>query len=384
MNREQLFEGIGGLDEALLVRSEGRAQSRERRQLKWDEKIRRKKRLRRWLTVAACVALVILGTAEVIDRMGYLRMGCSAWAGTLVDGVYYYNVSHSGVWRYTPQDGSRRIVSAWEADGWQVNAYGIYYTQGRSLYVREHESGKKRRLYRAGLFESTDIGLSMQTDGNVVVRVYNRRKDIVYEVYELLLNGVTGNVLGEVTEKVSYSEKGLLYSESHFQVGERQLILVKEEGKEGYDLLENGESLLPEGRRLESSNWIRYYGSTLFLPFCREKDAVSSDYLVVRPDGSDSILESGNRSFLTGTDDFLFYLIGNAGTVNTLWCMEIATGECWQVQKNREITIYDMVTDGEWMYTCVPWSEEQVCWRLVYDESGRPAILELVSEDING
>ena len=65
-----------------------------------------------------------------------------------------------------------------------------------------------------------------------------------------------------------------------------------------------------------------------------------------------------------------------------LWRMEIATGECWRVQKNQEITIYDMETDGEWMYTCVPWSEEQVCWRLVYDESGRPTAFELVSEDI--
>lgn len=66
----------------------------------------------------------------------------------------------------------------------------------------------------------------------------------------------------------------------------------------------------------------------------------------------------------------------------TLWCMEIATGECWQVQKNHETTIYDMETDGEWMFTCVPWSEEQVCWRLAYDESGRPTALELVSGDI--
>lgn len=114
-----------------------------------------------------------------------------------------------------PQDGSRRVVSAWEENGWQANAYGIYYTQGRSLYVREHESGKKRRLYKAGLFESTDIGFSMQMDSNVVVRVYNKRKDTVYE---LLPDGVTGNVLEEVTEKVSYSEKDLLYSESHFQV----------------------------------------------------------------------------------------------------------------------------------------------------------------------
>ena len=379
VNREQLFECIGGLDEALLARSEERAKFQESKQLKRDKRTGRRNRLRRWLIAAACMTLVILGTAEVIDRMDYLRMGCSAWTGTLVDGVYYYSVPHSGVWSYTPEDGSRRVVSAWEEDGWQVNAYGIYYTQGRGLYVREHESGKKRRLYKAGIFECTYLSFTMQVDGDVIVRIYNRRKDTIYE---LLVDGITGDVLGEVTEKVSYNEKGLLYSEAHFQVGDRQLTLVEEEGKDGYDLLENGESLLLEGRRLEGSYCKKYYGSTLFWPFRKGGDNVRSDYLVLRPDGNDSIFESGNRSFLTGTDEYLFYLIGNNDELNSLWCMEVATGECWQVQKDSEITIYDMETDGVWMFTCVPWSEEQVCWRLVYDEGGRPVAVELISGDI--
>lgn len=366
MNREQFYEYIGNLDEDLLERSE--------------EKRGRKKHWGKWLAVAACMILLVLGAAETVDRLDLLRMGCSAWTGTLVDGVYYYNVAHSGVWRYTPEDGASRIVSAWEEDGWQANEQGIYYTQGRSLYVRTHEDGVKSRLYKAGFWESTDIWFSLETDGNVVVTVYNKRKD---EVYELLLDGITGEVLGEVTEKTSYSGKGLLYSQSHFQVGDRKFLLVKKEETYGYDLSENGESLLPEGRSLNGSNWCRYYGDSLFCSFRQEDDSVPTSYLVLRPDGNDSILETGRRSIQTGTDDFLFYLIGtSASTGSSLWCMEIATGECWQVKKSHEITIYDMVTDGKLMFTCVPWSEEHVCWKLAYDESGRPAALELVSENI--
>lgn len=201
-------------------------------------------------------------------------------------------------------------------------------------------------------------------------------------MYELLLDGITGEVLGEVTAKTSYSGKGLLYSKSHFQVGDRQLVLVEKEGTYGYDLSEGGESVLPEGRSLEDSYWRRRYGDSLFWPFRREEDLPTS-YLVLRPDGNDSILETGGRPFQTGTDDFLFYLIGSSADAgDSLWCMEVATGECWQVKKSHEITIYGMVTDGELMFTCVPWSEEHVCWRLTYDETGRPVALELVSEDI--
>lgn len=364
MNREQLYQCIGDLDEDLLERSEKGA---------------KKSRMRRWLAAAACMALLVLGAAETVDRLDYLRMGCSAWAGTLVDGVYYYNVAHSGVWRYTRQDGAKRIVSAWEEDGWQVNQYGVYYTQGRSLYVREHESGAKRRLYRAGFLESTHIGFSLEADGNVVVKVYHKRKE---QVYELLLDGVTGEKLGTVTEKTSYGGDELLYSQAFVQVGDRRLTLVKEEGHYCYDLLENGASLLPEGRRVKGKNWFRYGGKSLFVPFWEENDSASASFLVLRPDGNDGILETWGRPIQTGTDDFLFYVIGTDSGLNSLWCLEVATGESWQVEKDDSIVIYDMVTDGEWMFTCVPWSGEHVCWRLIYDESGRPAALELVSRDI--
>ena len=43
-----------------------------------------------------------------------------------------------------------------------IDTYGIYYKQGRSLYVQEHETGERRKLYRAGLFDSSHIGFILQ------------------------------------------------------------------------------------------------------------------------------------------------------------------------------------------------------------------------------
>ena len=447
VNREELYRAIGELDEALLERSEKASSG--------------KKGLRRLLLAVACMGLLIMGVRETIDRFDLFRMGCSTTAGTLVDGVYYYRESHNGLWQYTPEEGSRKIVSEWDMDGWQVNTYGVYYSQGRGLYVREHESGKKRCLFKAGFWESSFINFSLQEDGNVVVSVHNTRKNTIYQV---LLDGVTGLVLEQVTDILPYpSYEVLLYSESHFQVGDRQITLVPLEGRNNCDVLENGVSLLKEGERVNF--WMgTYYGDNLFLRFRDEENPMFIHYLVLRPDGNDSELISIGGIPLAGTNDYLFnsldprvYRTGakpkeqegvhegdaepeepgrayqgdeeqgrayqsdvepeeegrvHEGDVeseeedreygddletvgysyDTVWCMEIATGEYWQLEIEmgdsednsavRKVLAYDMETDGELLFTCAPWSSEQMCWRIIYDESGRPKALQLVSGDI--
>ena len=447
MNREELYRAIGELDEVLLERSESAAVG--------------KKGLRRLLLSVACMVLLVMGVRETIDRLGLFRMGCSTTAGTLVDGVYYYRERHNGLWQYTPEEGSRKIVSEWDMDGWQVNTYGVYYSQGRSLYVREHESGKKRCLFKAGFWESSFINFSLQEDGDVVVSVHNTHKNTIYQV---LLDGVTGAVLEQVTDILPYpSYEVLLYSEAHFQVGDRQITLVPLEGRNDCDVLENGVSLLQEGDRV--TFWMgTYYGDNLFLRFRDEENPMFVHYLVLRPDGNDSELISIGGIPLAGTNDYLFNSLdprvygdgtkskeqgraheGDAepeeqeraheddveqeesgrvyrGDVesdsvyqsdtesgeedkeygddietvgypyDTVWCMEIATGEYWQLEIEMgdfednsavsKVLAYDMETDGELLFTCAPWSSEQMCWQIIYDEAGRPKALQLVSGDI--
>ncbi len=366
------------------------------------------KKWTRGLLAAACLLLAVLGVRETIDRLGLLRMGCSTWAGTIVDGVYYYYQRHSGVWRYTPEEGSRRVLSEWDMDGWQVNEYGIYYSQGRGLYVKEHETGKSRCLFKSGFFESSHISFSLQKDKTVVVTVYNKSRETKYQI---LLDAVTGESLGQVTEILPYvMYDGLLYSEAALQVGDRRLTLVSKDRREECDLQENGESILKEDWPYVSSFRKSYFGDNLFLQFREEGDGHGSfRYLVLRPDGNDSVLELGYMPS-AGTNEFLFDSRGfgpvdheefkeaeedseaEGSQYDTIWCMEIAAGEYWQLELDMEssgeklpngrVAAYDMATDGELLFTCAPWAKEQTCWRIVYNEEGKPAVLELISADI--
>jgi len=412
VNREELYGAIGELDEILLERSERTSAGKKGM-----------RRLRRLLLAAASMCVLIMGIRETVDRLELFRMGCNAASGTLVDGVYYYRERHNGLWQYTPEEGSRKIISEWVMDGWEVNTYGVYYSQGRGLYVREHESGKKRCLFKAGLWESSFIHFTLRQDGNVVVSVHNSRRETVYQV---LLDGITGEVLEQVTDVLPCpGYEGLLYSEAHFQVGERQITLVPREGRNCCDVLENGISLLEEGEWVYS--WPgTYYGDNLFLRFRDEEESpVFVRYLVLRPDGNDSELVAEGGIPLAGNNEYLFNSLdprvygGNVeseeedsldpgvygdsvepeeGTeetgysYDTVWCMEIATGEYWQLEieggdpadssDRIKVLAYDMETDGELLFTCAPWSSEQMCWQIIYDEAGRPSALRLISGDI--
>ena len=67
-------------------------------------------------------------------------------------------------------------------------------------------------------------------------------------------------------------------------------------------------------------------------------------------------------------------------------CYELASGEEWALPIDREDLngdLYDFASDGTLLYSSAPWAEEQVCWEIVRDESGKPRSLRLLSEDIS-
>ena len=140
-----------------------------------------------------------------------------------------------------------------------------------------------------------------------------------------------------------------------------------------YDLLENGESILPEGVR--ATRWSSaYFGPNLWLS-CGEEDDSLCTYFVLRPDGGDFLITLPNHLYEAGTEDFLFYVDDG------VWCLEIATGEQWKLEPSEEWTFYSLASDGDDLYSCVPWDDAQTCWRLIYTD-GKPSGLELVEEDI--
>ena len=58
------------------------------------------------------------------------------------------------------------------------------------------------------------------------------------------------------------------------------------------------------------------------------------------------------------------------------------TEESWILMADCDATRYSIVSDGEYMYSCAPWDHEQIVWKLIYDEDGRPIEMQLLDEDI--
>lgn len=329
----------------------------------------------KWLAIAAGMCLMIGVGIDTINRYEFFYAGCGANIGTIVDGTYYYHVKSNGFYSYSTEEGNRKLISTYWYDTCSANEYGVYYHRGRSLYVQEHETGKRRKLFSASCADSSHIRFTLQADGSVIVTVYNKYDEYVYE---LLLDGITGEMLQTVMEKTSYDMGDLYYSRSHFLVEDREVVLVR--ATEGYDLQENGVSILPEG--IEVSRYsVEYIGDNLW--FYVEDDAEllggEQSMFIVRPDGQDALVKLPFYNFYSGNNDYLFWADYDT---NDMWCFEVVTGESWTLEADNDMTFYSLVSDGEYVYSCVPWDDYQAKWKIVYNEDGRPVKMQLVDNDI--
>lgn len=365
MKREDISDAMNLLDDDILESTE---------KIRKNGKRSIKRKWVKWGVAAACLCLIIAGTIHTMLRFDYFKTGCSAWPGTIVDGTYYYKVPHRGVYSYTPGGSSKMLLSAYWEEGWLVNEHGLYYVQGRSLFVRETETGNTRKLYSARRTDSTHIGFTLQQDGNIILTVYNKNTEIKYE---LLLDGKTGETLKTVMEPTSYDSDGLSYSKANYQVGSRHLQLVLMSGEDDCDLLENGKSILPENITV-SHYYVTYYGDNLWFECSGNEDGASELMFVVRPDGNDELITIPSHYYCAGTNEYLFYQCND----NAVWCFEISSGDTWQLNADTEFEVYELATDGKYLYTCVPWDDRQACWKLEYDNDGKPVGMCIVSEDI--
>ncbi|MBQ8232398.1 MAG: hypothetical protein IJZ34_10800 [Lachnospiraceae bacterium] len=364
MRIEQFLQVVDELDDKYITEA-----------IQYRKRIR--SRIRKWLTIAACICLLVGVGIDTIQRYEFFMAGCGANIGQIVDGIYYYHVKGDGIYSYSPEEGNQKELSTYWYQGFDVNEYGIYYKQGRSLFVQEHETGDRRKLYRAGLFDSSHIAFTLQADGNVIVTVYNKYKE--YQ-YELLLDGKTGAVLETVMEKTPYSAGGLYYSRTHFLVGDREVTLVRDEGTDDYDLLENGVSILPEGKRVERYS-MEYIGDGLwfYVNDNAQLTGKAQEMFVVRPDGEDEIKVLPFFSMYSGDNEYLFW---SDSSSDEMWCFDIEKEESWMLEVEQDLTLYSVRSDGEYVYSCAPWGEKQIRWKLVYDESGRPVAMQLLDENI--
>lgn len=372
MKNERLLNALGNIDEELIVEAApGNKTSKMKLQsMKWIKRV----------VAAACVCLLVAGAINTLGRLDFdFGASCGAGLGKIVDGVYYYHEPHKGIMSYMPDGETKQLLHTYWYEDWQVNEYGIYYRQGMSVYVRDHETGTRTKLYTSDSVENTHMRFVLWEDNNIIVTNYNKNTEIVYEV---LVDGVNGGVLETVMEKTSYDETNTVYySDMHLRVGDREITLEPmDEDREVFIAIENGENILPNDFYV-TRHYRDVYENILILNKYTHMN--HETVFVIYPDGTNKILNLPYHTNFSGNEEYLYYASVSDETVG---CVDAQTGETWllEIEANGKDynEIHNVETDGEYMYTCGPAGGETACWKLIYGEDGKPTAMTLLDGDI--
>ncbi len=341
-----------------------------------------KKRSRTWITwiaTAACLCLVLYGAVDTLLRLEYLSFaGCSgANPGTIVNGDYYYHVDHEGLYRFS--DGTSELVlHTYWYHSWSVNDYGIYYGRGKSIYVLPHDSSKATKLYTASI-NPAYFSFDLQPNGSIAVTLRDKKTSTIHQI---LLDGITGEVLTTLTKPFSPADEADFYSRK-YSVGNRQITWTFPEGSNNARLIEQGRELLPENLFAQTTTSF-YSGDVLILygrewPWQNGQRREEIPLIVLRPDGNDTILSVPNTYYSACTSDYLLYSDYNSA----VYCLDLSTGESWQLTLHgtSQVSMYHLVSDGSCLYTCSPMKEVHEYWKLEY-ENKKPVGLSLLQSDI--
>lgn len=339
----------------------------------------------KWLAIAACFCIVIFASFNTLQRFDYFKgSGCSAMPGTIVDSSYYYKIDHSGVWKYADGVNEKVLNTYWEDGNWLVNKFGLYYSYGKAIYRMDLESLERSRIFSAS--EGTHIGFELTTDGNVIVSVYDKSEKFRYQI---LINGKSGELIEQLTEKTSYDSDTQMYSKLNLQIGERKIELVRTGGDKTdphYMPVENGEPLLSDGYRVSPYGYENADGVLYFDVLTDEEPTEESRKTLILFSDGKTILESGYNTYSGAVGHILLYVdfdntenYGSNG--NGIWCYDTDSGERWQLTIDAESEFYEFTNDNQLLYSCVPWSEKQTAWEIVF-ESNKPVALHLIDSNI--
>lgn len=371
MKKMRLFEALGKVDENLIAEASPENKSKIKlKYIRWAKRV----------AIAASMVLILVGAIDTLERLDYtFKASCGAGLGTIVDGTYYYSEPHKGIIKYTPEGESELLLHTyWFGEDWAVNEYGIYYRDDMSIYVRDHETGTRTKLYTSDSTENTHMIFKLWPGNNIIVTNYNKNTEIVYEV---LVGGVNGDVIETVMDKTSYDvAKYTYYSDLHYQVGDREITLEPvNEDRDVFVVLENGENILLE------DFYVTKYPDLLdgILIFSKYERSDFGTSFVVYSDGTNQLLTFPVDARFSGNDKYLYY--PDVFEV-AIGCVNARTGENWYLKietNGKEYNeMHNVVTDGEYLYTCGPAGGETALWKLVYDESGKPVKMYLLDNDI--
>lgn len=154
-----------------------------------------------------------------------------------------------------------------------------------------------------------------------------------------------------------------------YTLGERSFT-VDEEGRQ---LLEAGESVIPDGTHIYSSS-VKSTQYSLIAELYDERSSVgyycaTTEYSLVLDETLKPLCAAGRWA----------YAVDEVGDRATLYCVDLESGESWVIAEELDVSL--AATDGQWLYIYRMWGSGYTsCWELALDASGRPSALTYVEE----
>ncbi len=374
MKANDLLDMIGNVDDNIIEEAK---QKKKAIMPKWTK----------WLATAACLCIVLGGIApggfNVLHRLGYFSLGCGALPGTIVDDQYYYFYPYSGIWRYS-NGSAKKAVSAYWVDNWSVYENGLYYKYKQKLYRIDRQTLKKKKIYSASA--GTVFSYKEADQGNLILTIYNKEKTYYYKI---LIDGINGEFLEQLTERIPYDDTGGSDTNTHYIIGDRdiELVPIGEASERKYMPTENGKALLPDG------SWVHDF----ICNFCEEVKSFEvyngsdvteeSEVLIIFADGKTYLKPKEEKPFYAGTIGHILLYVDHDDPENYgsdgsgIWCYDPDSKEKWELKTDTEHSFYSFTNDDKMLYSCEPWNHDQAAWKIVY-EGNRPVALQLIDDKI--
>lgn len=349
------------------------------------------------ITVSIALGIAIIATvATVFGRLGYFNFGSTgnlSVSGTVVDGALYYEVPHKGIYKYTPDKGSKQILWKYWYDEYTVNNYAVYYTSGDTIYCIPHGTNESKEMYR---LKGADGMTVLPCGKDIIVGA-----DIYGDTFkDLLINGKTGKEIGllsgfnikpDSTDEMmitEYKTTDLAADEVTCRVGKRKITLkeVKSDDSTTCSITENGKNLLKKNETV-------FYYPKVYLGDClvfginnsrQNVDEGQNEILILRPDGRDSRItvnpEEG-EGISGGDKNYLF----DQRFDNNIVCIDAYTGKTWDIAKDKVFMYKSVVAaDTDYLYITEysDYDEPLSCYKIIYDSDNNPESLKLVNDNI--
>ena len=368
-NEIKLFNSITNIDDSLLDETCGKL------------KKEKKTVFLKILSSAACICLCIFAILNILMRFDYLGVGCSAYPGDIIDGTYYYEKKHDGIYSYDPEnEKTEKLLSTFWYSSYDVNDYGIYYSRGNKLYVMPHEEKEGRRIFKAKGYDR--INFSINNNGTLNVTCFDKRNRMKTEI---LIDAKTGEFIKTIIPEMTFEEawKVSKTSDIDFEVDGRKLLLKHFED-EYYGIFEDGNNILPKDTyAYDGSYYYSHTGKTIFFDGCRilENDTFVPVIIAIRNSGMPITADFSERSNDSTDDNFIFY---TSEQKDKIGCLSLKDKSSWEleIEGKTNVSFYSFTSDGNYIYFTAPWDDAHECWKIERDENNSPYKIVLMNENI--